>query len=57
MKGIFTDKEELEAEVRNKLTMPFTVLNEFAKGKPMPQEKTVLAIQSFKEILDILDKN
>ena len=51
----FTAKQELEAEIRNKLTMPLTVLNQFADGKHMPKKKVVLAIKSLNEILEVFE--
>ena len=38
-------EKELEAEIRNKLTMPLTVLNKFMAGKPVPKKNVEIAIR------------
>lgn len=56
MKKKFSKREEFDADIRNKLTMPLTVLNQFMEGKTMPKENIKLAIKSLNEILEVLQK-
>lgn len=56
MKKRFTKKEEFDAGIRNKLTMPLTVLNQFMEGKTIPKENIKLAIKSLYEILEVLQE-
>ncbi|MBI3009642.1 MAG: hypothetical protein HYY57_01475 [Candidatus Omnitrophica bacterium] len=52
----FTRKQNLEQEIRNKITLPLTVLAHLRDGKDVPNEKIVLAIKSLREILAMLEK-
>lgn len=49
-----TAKQELEADIRNKLTMPLTVLNNFMAGKPVPKKNVEIAIRELEEILKMM---
>lgn len=50
----FSEKEELEAEIRNKLTMPLTVLNSFMAGKKVSDKSVKIAIREIEEILELM---
>jgi len=50
----FTKKQELDAEIRNKLTMPLTVLNSFVAGKKVSRKSVQIAIQELEEILRLM---
>lgn len=47
-------KRELEADIRNKLSMPLVVLEMMRKGERVPREKIGLAIKELKTILQLL---
>ena len=47
-------KQELEATIRNKLTMPLTVLNRFVAGEKVSQRNIEIAIQELEEILKMM---
>lgn len=47
-------KQELEAEIRNKLTMPLTVLNKFMAGKSVPKKNVEIAIRELEAILKLM---
>lgn len=49
-----TEKEEREAEIRNKLTMPLTVLNNFMAGKQVPKKNVEIAICELEAILKMM---
>ena len=48
------EKEETEATIRNKLTMPLTVLNRFVAGEKVSQRNIEIAIQELEEILKLM---
>lgn len=50
----FSKKQELEAEIRNKLTMPLTVLNSFVAGKKVPHKNVEIAIREIEEVLELM---
>ncbi|MCD4780338.1 MAG: hypothetical protein K8S27_07315 [Candidatus Omnitrophica bacterium] len=52
-----SDLKEFEADLRNKLTMPLTVLNEYAEGKVLSKNDIFLAIKSLHDALNLLEKN
>ena len=47
-------EQEREAEIRNKLTMPLTVLNNFMAGKNIPKKNVKIAIRELEEILKMM---
>ena len=49
------DKKEFEAEIRNRLTFPLTVLNQFVDGKELPKSEVRLAIEELEKILHIIE--
>lgn len=49
-----SEKEEREADIRNKLTMPLTVLNRFMTGKKVSQKNVEIAIRELEEILKMM---
>lgn len=50
----YSKKQELEADIRNKLTMPLTVLNNFMDGKYVPKKNVEIAIRELEEILKVM---
>lgn len=52
----YSKKQELEADIRNKLTMPLTVLNNFMEGKSVPKRNVEIAIRELEEILKMMQK-
>lgn len=50
----YSEKQELEAEIRNKLTMPLTVLNSFVAGKSVQKKNVEIAIRELEEILKMM---
>ena len=52
----YSKKQELEAEIRNKLTMPLTVLNSFMTGKKVSQKSVEIAIREIEEVLELMRK-
>ena len=52
----YSEKDELEAEIRNKLTMPLTVLNNFVDGKKVSHKNVEIAIREIEEILALMKK-
>ena len=50
----FTKKQELEAEIRNKLTMPLTVLNNFMAGEKVSDKSVEIAIRDIEAILRLM---
>lgn len=50
----YSKNQELEAEIRNKLTMPLTVLNNFMSGNPVPKKNVEIAIRELEEILKMM---
>ncbi|MDP2705504.1 MAG: hypothetical protein Q8O71_03905 [bacterium] len=50
----FSKKQELEAEIRNKLTMPLTVLNSFMAGKKVSDKSVEIAIRDIEAILKLM---
>jgi len=49
-------KQEFEAEIRNKLTMPLTILNRFMHGKHVPKKSVELAIRELEAVLRAMKK-
>ena len=49
-----SSREELEAAIRNKLSMPLVLLEMMRKGERVPREKIGLAIKELKAILHLL---
>ena len=49
-------KRELEAGIRNKLSMPLVVLEMMRKEERVPREKIELAIRELKMVLTLLQK-
>lgn len=47
-------EKEIEAEIRNKLTMPLTALNNFMSGKPVPKKNVEIAIRELETILKMM---
>ena len=50
----YSRQQEFEAEIRNKLTMPLTVLNSFVAGKTVPKKTIETAIRELEEILKVM---
>ena len=50
----YSEKQELEAEIRNKLTMPLTVLNSFMTGKKVSLKSVEIAIHDIEGILKLM---
>ena len=51
---VMSSKRELEADIRNKLSMPLVVLEMMRKGERVPKEKIGLAVKELKAILRLL---
>lgn len=56
VKPKYSQKQELEAEIRNKLTMPLTVLNSFVAGKKVPHKSVEMAIREIEGVLELMKK-
>ena len=52
----FSKRQEFEAEIRNKLTMPLTVLNNFMHGKHVSKKSVELAIRELEAVLRAMRK-
>jgi len=50
------NKEDKEAEIRNRLTLPMTVLNQFLEGKELPKQDIRLAIEELERLLYLIEK-
>lgn len=48
-------KHELQAKIRNKLSLPFTVLNNFMDGKSVSQKSAELAIKELEAVLKMIN--
>lgn len=49
-----SSKRELEAEIRNKLSMPLVVLDMMRKGEEVSKEKLDLAISNLKTAIQLI---
>lgn len=52
---MISKKQELEAEIRNKLALPLTILNSFMDGKKVSKKSIELAIKELEGILKVMD--
>ena len=52
----YSEKQELEAEIRNKLTMPLTVLNSFMTGKKVSLKSVEIAIREIERVFELMKK-
>jgi len=48
---------EFEAEIRNRLTLPLTVLNQFVDGKNLDKEDIRLAIEELEKVLHLIEED
>ena len=56
LKAKISKKKELEAEIRNRLTMPLTVLTSFLAGKNVEKKSIEFAIRELEDILKLMKK-
>ncbi len=54
MGKVMSSKRELEAEIRNKLSMPLVVLDLMREERKVSREKIELAVNNLKAILQLL---